>query len=170
MAFRFQNWMLLTICATLVLGCSKGPGVQTYPVSGTVKYKGAPVAGVQVAFTSPSQAKPAVGTTDAQGKFQLTTFAPNDGAPAGSYTVTVAKPKASSSGNTEMTVKTASGGIQPSDDYAKFMKGAAKKSAAKAESVEEGGVPEKYASPGSSDLKAEVTKGGPNDKFDFDLK
>jgi hypothetical protein len=73
----------------LIAGC--GPSrPRLYPVTGTVTYKDQPVAGAQVTFVS-AEGRPAQGTTDAAGKFSLTTFESGDGAATGSCKVTVAK-------------------------------------------------------------------------------
>ena len=86
-------------CATLAfalfaaLGCSSGPSrPATYPVSGTVTWKGQPLEAARVVFvpTSPG-IEAASGVTDASGKFQLTTFVAGDGAQLGEYRVKVSK-------------------------------------------------------------------------------
>jgi hypothetical protein len=60
-------------CAGLIgLACLAGcgsSGPKTVPVSGTVKLKGQPVEGVEVQFFSEKSA--GIGTTNAEGKFQL---------------------------------------------------------------------------------------------------
>jgi hypothetical protein len=60
-------------------------------VSGKVTYRGKPVAGATVVFLCTGAPRPAVGTTDASGMYQLTTFEPNDGAVVGTHVVTVKK-------------------------------------------------------------------------------
>lgn len=79
-------WGLLSVAC---LGCGGG-GPVTHPVTGTVTYHGQPVVGAQVMFTSDA-GRAAEGTTDAEGKFTLTTFKPGDGALAGVHHVTVVK-------------------------------------------------------------------------------
>jgi hypothetical protein len=74
-------------------GCSGGR-LKTYPVTGQILYNGQPLKGVDVAF-HPVDPKndtgyPPHATTDADGKFTLTTFLKNDGAPAGEFRVAVA--------------------------------------------------------------------------------
>lgn len=80
----------LLVCC-LLAGCGGGTGVKTYPVKGTVKLKGQPLANAVVTFY-PVQGRPAAGTTDEQGAFFLSTHQSQDGAPAGSYKVTVSEP------------------------------------------------------------------------------
>jgi 5-hydroxyisourate hydrolase-like protein (transthyretin family) len=78
-------------------GCSrpKGPKLEpTFPVSGVVQIDGKPTAAVHVflfpADSAPMGFDPRLGsphsaTTDADGKFKITTYNTGDGAPAGSY-------------------------------------------------------------------------------------
>jgi hypothetical protein len=74
-------------------GCSGGR-LKTYPVTGQILYNGQPLKGVDVAL-HPVDPKndagyPPHATTDADGKFTLTTFLKNDGAPAGEFRLAVA--------------------------------------------------------------------------------
>lgn len=90
-------------CLALLVGCSKGPArPKTYPVTGTVTLNGQPVEGATVVFvpkaaTQSGQAagqqgpQVATGETDAQGHYQLGTFAKGDGAVPGEYLVKVFK-------------------------------------------------------------------------------
>lgn len=87
-----------TLAAVGLLGCSKGPelpdhAVPTHPVTGTLTYKGSPMGGAHVTFYSSGPAgrdkvNPSA-IADGEGKYTLTTFVANDGAPVGQYTVTV---------------------------------------------------------------------------------
>lgn len=84
------RWQLL---AALVVACCVGCGSKqpkTYPVTGLVTYKNQPVAGAQVMFTSDT-GRAADATTDAEGKFSLSSFGSGDGAQAGDYRVTISK-------------------------------------------------------------------------------
>jgi hypothetical protein len=109
----------------------------TVPVTGVVTYKGEPLADAQVSFI-PAKGKPASATTGADGRFQLTTFEPNDGAIVGEHTVTIAK--------------TAPAADKKDDPYAEH------------KSV----IPEKYGNLKESGLKETVTADGPNDfKFEL---
>ncbi|MGO8688501.1 MAG: hypothetical protein ACLQLG_02620 [Thermoguttaceae bacterium] len=79
----------LLVLATAAAGCGSGHPARL-PVTGTVTFRGQTVAEATVSFLS--QTSPiAWGSTDQQGRFQLTTFDANDGAAAGSYTVTIIK-------------------------------------------------------------------------------
>jgi len=84
------------ILVPLLVGCGGDTGgadrPETVPVTGSVTYNGQPVEGATVTFVAgASEGRGALGTTDASGKFQLTTFEAGDGAIPGSYKVTVAK-------------------------------------------------------------------------------
>lgn len=63
----------------------------TYPVSGTVMYNGKTIAGATVSFWCDGASRAATGVTDAEGKFKLSMFDANDGALAGTHTITVSK-------------------------------------------------------------------------------
>ena len=95
-------WNLLVSSTLLIsvfgVGCGTGDGrPKVYPVQGKVSVKGQPADGAKVTFfpTSPEASSgaikvpPSSGTVDASGVFQLETFKPGDGAPAGDYKVTV---------------------------------------------------------------------------------
>jgi hypothetical protein len=73
------------------MGCGGETGPEVYPVSGTVLYNGNPVEGAVVAFQGETATKLATGTTDPQGRFQLTTYEADDGAVPGKHKVTVTK-------------------------------------------------------------------------------
>lgn len=85
------------LCATLLLaGCGAGDGVErltVHPVQGSVTFEGKPLPNAQIAFhpknPTDQRAKVALGTSDANGTFQLTTYDTHDGAVAGEFTVTV---------------------------------------------------------------------------------
>lgn len=64
---------------------------QTIPVTGTVTYRGKAVEGAVVSLLTEQVSHAATGTTDASGKFTLSTFSPNDGAVPGSHRATIIK-------------------------------------------------------------------------------
>ncbi len=77
--------------ATLValvstVGCGDG-GIELHETSGVVKYKGQPVPDATVTFVSDT-GPPAIGMTDAAGKFTLNTLG-STGAAAGTYGVSI---------------------------------------------------------------------------------
>ena len=59
------------------------------PVNGTVLLDGKPVAGATVMLIPRERGRPALGKTDAQGKFTLSTYTQGDGALPGLHRVTV---------------------------------------------------------------------------------
>ena len=87
------------LCSTLPLflalaGCNGGsPQVPVFPAEGKILFDGKPPAGAQVIFHPVGKAGSEVvrptGQVDSTGKFTLTTYAANDGAPEGDYQVTV---------------------------------------------------------------------------------
>ena len=80
---------LLLIAGVLVSGC--GPRQEpVYPVSGQVLWSGKPLAdAVVVLHPEDGTRRSLTAWTDASGRFQLTTYQPGDGAPVGTYLVTV---------------------------------------------------------------------------------
>jgi hypothetical protein len=103
---RRRNCALLFLRGAVVLGgCGKGISVpSTVPVSGVVKYKGKPLQGIRVTLHSQSAgSKPEFipsGQTGPDGKFSLSTGAPGNGAPPGTYVVTFEKPEIGSPAST----------------------------------------------------------------------
>lgn len=83
------------VLASTLSGCSKGkaPWETAFPVSGVLTFKGRPVANADIALfpedgSFPSTVRPKAKSA-ADGKFVVWTYAEGDGAPAGSYKVTV---------------------------------------------------------------------------------
>jgi hypothetical protein len=80
-------YALVFAAGTSLVGC--GPAMPpTAPTKGTVLYRGDPLPNARVVFT-PEEGRPAVGTSDAQGRFMLSTFQENDGAVPGRHRVAV---------------------------------------------------------------------------------
>lgn len=90
---RMRSLLAIALMSVLVCGC--GSGVKSRPpmakVKGVVKYKGNPVANAMVNFSTEGAPRMASGMTDDQGRFQLTTYETNDGAPVGTHKVTVTR-------------------------------------------------------------------------------
>jgi len=89
---------IITAFATLgLLGCGGSGGggedrPDTYAISGTVTFNGAPIEGASVTFVPvETEGKSAAGFTDAAGHYTLTTFTAGDGAVAGQYRVKISK-------------------------------------------------------------------------------
>jgi len=95
---RIHFSVLVAALMALVTGCNQGKDrwaakrPQTVPVSGIVMYKGEPVEKAQINFVPASATDSAAyAISKADGKFTLSTFETGDGAPPGSYQVTVNK-------------------------------------------------------------------------------
>lgn len=86
-------WLMCIPLAIVGAGCG-GTGLSTVPVSGTVAYEDGSALQAQMASVTfqptgeGSKTKGASGQIKADGTFQLTTIAPNDGALPGDYRVT----------------------------------------------------------------------------------
>jgi hypothetical protein len=137
---RFAATMSLLVCLILTSGCGSGRP-KCIAVSGVVTYRGKPVEGATVMFF-PTKSRPASGLTDAKGRFTLQSFSAGDGAVLGSHVVCVNKRI-----------------FDP-----KSPKDTSKATYPKTISV----LPDRYATPVQSPLKATVTAEGPND-FSFEL-
>ena len=99
MPHRRQQFLIPFCLAAIALaGCGGGEEdlnrPATYPVTGVVTLGGDPVAGAQITFYSNAggdAAHSAFGRTDAEGRYELTTFESGDGAVPGEYLVTAKK-------------------------------------------------------------------------------
>jgi hypothetical protein len=91
----FQKPLFLGFCCAIFAlpGCSDGR-IPVYPVTGQILYNNMPLKGVDVAFHPVDKKNdtgyPPHGKTDDEGKFVLTTWVKDDGAPAGEFNVAVA--------------------------------------------------------------------------------
>ena len=89
---HFRRCTGLLILLIAAAGCDKGGPVT---LRGTVKLDGRPLAGATVHFIAQdSGGRDALGSTDADGVFRLSTFHPDDGAFPGGYKVVVRPPQA----------------------------------------------------------------------------
>lgn len=133
---------------------------ETYPVSGVVTQNGTPVEGANVVFELADGSKSAVGTTDAQGRYTLTTFEAGDGAIAGRHKVTVSKydrpATSSATGDAADAANEDVGDYETAD------------SETDADLEPKNLLPPQYADPATSGFTADVTADGPNE-FNFDL-
>jgi len=123
-----------------VVGCGGSLHPQTYPVTGTVVYRGQPVEDAEVTFM-PSGGRIATGKTDTEGRFHMCTFGSADGVLPGQSTVLVVK-------------KTKVASAKPSSSPYDTLRNV---------------LPERYGNPTRSGLTATVEPGGKND-FRFELK
>jgi hypothetical protein len=89
--------MVAGLVIVFAAGCSGRKGPKLYPVKGMIYINGQPAKDVNVMFTPVTPFEdglllsPAAATDD-DGSFRLTSFDPEDGAPAGEYLVTVIYP------------------------------------------------------------------------------
>lgn len=172
-----SRYALLTLLSAVFLqsGCSEDERPKMASVTGVVTYKGAPVAGATVSFSSPASPRSATGVTDEMGKYQLMTFEKNDGAVLGDHKVTIFKPDPAAKGEppkaTEVSTEGSASGagsikVPPTtlptpgagNGPMTNLKAADPKSL----------LPSKYADAGKSGLTAKVVEGKEN-KFDFSL-
>jgi hypothetical protein len=93
--YVLQFGCLLCLAFATLGGCGKKQDARPrrVPVSGTVVRQGQPVAEATVLFEPASGTNAAVGQTDSNGRYQLTTFELNDGAVPGDYKVAIRKIK-----------------------------------------------------------------------------
>jgi hypothetical protein len=148
----------------LCVGCGvAGPAKpKTVKVTGKVMYKQQPVSGASVAFLGDGKSPPALGRTDAEGRFELTTSDPGDGAVPGVYKVTVSKIVASSKPSTAT-------GAASMEEMAKKAAERGNRPAPPEETGPMSLLPEKYSQAASTDLSFEVKESGTND-FTIELK
>jgi hypothetical protein len=156
----------VAVLAFVFLGCSGGSDGNretVHPVSGKITLSGAAVANAIVTFSPKGQQPVAMGRTNAEGAYNLTTYDANDGAAAGDYTVMVIK---------EAPAATAVAAGPPAHGVnVGTPPGIGHKAAPRGKKTEETSdsiLPPKYGDR-QSDLQATVKSGGEN-KFDFDLK
>lgn len=87
----------ISAAATLaIVGCGGGtPANQlpVYPAAGTVTYNGEPVADAMIIFRAVGQkmTRAPFASTDAEGRFSVSTYGLKDGAPAGEYQISITK-------------------------------------------------------------------------------
>ena len=134
------------VAATVViLGCGDDSGLaQRYKVSGTVKYKGEPVKKGKIAFEPVNpplpQGRHASGSIE-NGYYTLTTATDGDGALSGEYNVVISSSDLDAA---QLVAKTGGPLHQGEPEHVKAIKAA------------KSPIPMKYATAGSSGLKAKV--------------
>lgn len=169
-----KKYLFAVMFAAAVLGgCNKRSGIASYPVTGTVTYKGKPVVGATISYvsTNPDGLKPGA-TTNSDGQFSLTTYiSPNEvlkGAPAGDYGVVIVKQvtKAAPAEDIDMANATMEQRMQSMQKQwaSQQERSPDGKSPPKPKSE----IPEKYASVETSELKQTIVS-GPNDPVEFKL-
>jgi hypothetical protein len=150
-----------------IAGCSFEPAKPpTFPVSGVVTLDGKPVEGVVVTFVPrvTGTVSSATGSTDAAGKYQLTTFSGNDGAQEGDFDVKVSK-----YGYKETEEAGDGTTITSAEEYQAAMKKSYEaKNPMTPGAVPKNSLPAKYENHNTSGLKYSVKK--PGGTFDIPLK
>lgn len=141
---------LLLAGAIVSAGCAPAGLEGTIAASGTVTHNGQPIAGANVVFSPRGEGRAASGLTDAHGHFQLQTLTANDGVIPGTYQVAISKTQVEGGmSEEESQAYTAQHGKPPQVTVKELL-------------------PQKYKSPATSGLTAEVAAGGKN-QFTFDL-
>lgn len=154
--WRLDKWAVTCSGLWLVLmltGCSGGSAENPdwparVPASGTVLYKGQPMAEAVVSFINTEAQVTGTGTTDADGHFTLTTYIANDGVVPGPQVVTVRCVQVTD--NTPDDVDVSAGGVAGPQKVTWL-------------------IPEKYSNATQSGLTATVEANGENE-FAFDLE
>ncbi len=88
---RLGQLLVVAMSLAMFPGCQgqpTGATVATVKASGVLTYKGAPLENHQVTLVAEGK-RPAVGVSNAEGKFTLGTNAKDDGSPVGQFKVTV---------------------------------------------------------------------------------
>lgn len=156
--------VLAVLSLILLAGCGGDAGygakgrVKTFPVTGKVSFMGNPLAGAMISFSPTGSQPAAVGMTDDNGQFKLTTYRAGDGAAAGDFKVLVAMteaPSADSNANADH-------GTDPRKAYGTSHSAGKSKSSGSV-------LPPKFSDPDKSGLAATVKSDGKND-FAFELK
>lgn len=137
-------------------GCDPS-SVKLAPVTGVVTYKGAPLKTANIKFL-PAEGPMAVGMTDEQGKFKLTTNG-RPGAVLGLHKVVITKV----TGGTEAAAV-------PSSPKPEDMMKMQKENMGKKNTGPKSEIPESYANPDTSKLTADVTAKAADNDFSFDLQ
>jgi hypothetical protein len=145
LSVRCRSTLLVAVAGCVIAGCSGGTGVKTIPASGSVTYKGQPVASGTVTF-SPVDAKATAATSApiSKGRYQT---AKGLGLTAGDYKVVV-------------TAYKDTGVLNETKD----------KSAPSKSSEDNFAVPKKYTSYKTTDLELKVSPKESSVSKNFELK
>ena len=79
--------LVVAILILVAAGCRNDTG--TVPVAGVLKLDGQPLKEASIQFVPQGSGRDATATTDANGKFTMSTYEPRDGALPGSYKVVI---------------------------------------------------------------------------------
>lgn len=95
--FAQTSWLLTTAAVMIAGGCSRPPDkweqarLRTLPTTGRVMLDGQPVSQATVIFRNDAVPTSPSALTSDDGSFKLQTYKPKDGAPVGTYAVSIAK-------------------------------------------------------------------------------
>lgn len=162
-----MNLLKWSCCVAILslAGCGGGGGdgnrVPVFKVTGKVTMGGGPVADAVVTFAPREKQPVAIGRTDTEGNYLLTTYSAGDGAAAGEFGVMVMKEAPAASGSSGPPAHGA--GFAPPAHASQ--KSGKQQPTTKSTSL----LPEKYSHSDKSGLTAKVTADGPNE-FNFELK
>jgi hypothetical protein len=148
------RWFFSVVFLVSFGGCNPSDRKPTAKVSVEVLHKGKPVDGAVVTSAIANESPPAIGTTDANGKCELSSYEASDGALIGTHAVTVMKQKFGK-GKEKKTGDIADDTYDPGFGYSP-------------PPVVEDLLPAKYKLPASSGLSKEVKKG--KNEFKIELE
>lgn len=152
---RLRIGPVAALASWLAVSTGCGSGLNLAPVSGTVTYKGNPIAKATVVFHPTEKgARSAMGETDERGHYTLWTVSPGDGAVVGKYQVTITLRGAPEKAALHPSVKNKELGEAYYDQVASTGKPL---------------IPEKYFTAEKSGLTATVVAGQSN-TIDFSLE
>ena len=161
---HFFTAILIGLSALVAVGCSN-PDSKYARVEGTITYKGQPIDAASVTFQPlDSDGEPAVGVTDASGRFTLTAsraVKAEVGASPGEYRVLVVKSAPAATDPDEDAFN------QGRIDYDEYQRRLAARDSSRSVARPRSLIPEKYNGP-NSDLRATVERGKTN-TFEFVL-
>jgi len=85
------KWIAGLLMVSVCIGCSGGSKPETVQVKGKVTYNGSPVESGRITFqpSGGTDTRPASGSIEPGGLYQLSSFETGDGAKPGDYTVVV---------------------------------------------------------------------------------
>lgn len=145
----------------IAIGCSGDTGASkkspVYKVKGKVTYLGNPIVGAMVAYSPEGSQPAAIGKTNDEGVYTMTTYRAGDGAAEGNFKVLISLLEVEAPSTSD-----APHGTDPNQNYSISHAGKPKKST--------GGIlPAIYGDAAKSPLTAKVQSSGSNE-FNFELK
>ena len=156
--------ILATSCvlvASVVVGCGDSGSVKLVPVTGSVTFQNAPVAGANITFV-PESGPVATGVTDDQGKFHLVTGT-RKGAVVGTSKVSI------SLGSGSDMLGDNESGMSEEEQMMALTQRMGESVGRTGQEGRKSALPSKYAKAETSGLEADVQSSGTND-FPFDLR